>query len=400
MSGTGIVDKYRKKIEELFAEIDSSKYVYHNLDHTKAVVTAFREIAQGCGIADRDVELGLVAAWFHDIGYIKNPFTHEKGSISVLEDMVDKSDFTETEIDVLKGLIMATKMPQSPKTMVEKALCDADLLHLGTSTYLESSETLRKELSLIYGREINKESWRIDNYHFLKNHNFQTDYVTEKYGPTKAENLQLLRSRIKEFERSDKEIAKLEAKIARLNDKLVLKPSRGIETMFRTTSRNHLDLSSMADSKANIMISVNTIVISVVMTFAVGRIAQYPYLLWPIIVLVLVCLATIVLSILATRPKVNKGTFNREDIINKKTNLLFFGNFHGMELDDYQWGMNMMMNDAEYLYNSLSRDLFFLGKVLGRKYRILRAAYTTFMIGFVISILFFVYAAIKNNTTF
>lgn len=400
MSGSSIVDKYRKKIEELFADIDSSIYVYHNLDHTRGVVTAFREIAQGCGIIDRDIELGLIAAWFHDIGYVKNPYSHEQGSIAILEEIIDKSDFTATEIDVLKDLILATKMPQTPKTILEKAICDADLLHLGTSTYLERSDTLRKELTLIYDRDINKESWRIDNYNFLKNHNFHTDYVTEKYGPTKEENLHLLRSSIKEFEKSDKEIRKLEAKIAKLNEKLVQKPSRGIETMFRTTSRNHLDLSGMADSKANIMISVNTIVISVVMTFAAGRIAEYPYLLWPIIVLVLVCLATIVLSILATRPKVNKGTFTREDIINKKTNLLFFGNFHGMELDDYQWGMNMMMNDAEYLYNSLSRDLFFLGKVLGRKYRILRAAYTTFMIGFVISILFFVFAAIVNNTNF
>lgn len=400
MTGSGIIDKYREKVVKLFSEIDSTKYIYHNLEHTKGVVTAFREIAMGSGLSERDIELGVVAAWFHDIGYVKNPFSHEQGSISVLEEVIDRADFSETDLDVIKGLIMATKMPQSPKTILEKAICDADLLHLASPTFFDSTETLRQEMSMIFGRDINKETWKIDNYNFLKNHSFHTQYVSEKYGPVKDKNELKLRSSIKEFQRSDKEIVKLQAKLDKLNDKLVQKPSRGIETMFRTTSRNHLDLSSMADSKANIMISVNTIVISVVMTFAAGRIAEYPYLLWPIIVLVLVCLTTIVLSILATRPKVNKGTFTREDIINKQTNLLFFGNFHGMELEDFQWGMNRMMDDADYLYSSLSRDLFFLGKVLGRKYRILRAAYTTFMIGFVISILFFVYAAIRNNTAF
>jgi hypothetical protein len=293
---------------------------------------------------------------------------------------------------------MATKMPQNPKTNLEKAICDADLLHLGSTGFFESSELLRKEMTLVHEKPIDKEAWKIDNYFFLKNHRFHTVYAQEKYGPVLNENLAKLEASIKEFEKREKEIRKLQTKIEKLNEKLTLKPSRGIETMFRTTSRNHLDLSSMADSKANIMISVNTIVISVVVTFATGRIAEYPYLLWPIIILVLVCLSTIVLSILATRPKVNKGTFTREDIINKKTNLLFFGNFHRMELEDFQWGMNMMMNDAEYLYNSLSRDLFFLGKVLGRKYRILRIAYTTFMIGFVISVLSFGVAAYLYNS--
>ena len=393
MAGSGIIEKYRKKVEDLFSQIDGSKYVYHNIDHTRGVVTAFREIAIGCGINERDIELGVVAAWFHDIGYAKNPYNHEKGSISVLEELIDKEDFSDTEINVLKEIIMATKLPQKPKNNLEKAICDADLLHLGTSRFFESTELLRQEMILVYERPVEEESWKVDNYFFLKNHKYHTRYASEKYGPVKEENLEKLKSSIKEFEKRDKEIRKLEARIEKLNEKLTQKPSRGIETMFRTTSRNHLDLSSMADSKANIMISVNTIVISVVVTFAAGRISEYPYLLWPIIILVSVCLVTIVLSILATRPKVNKGTFTREDIINKRANLLFFGNFHRMDLEDFQWGMNRMMNDAEYLYNSLSRDLFFLGKVLGRKYMMLRIAFTTFMIGFVISVLSFGIAA-------
>ena len=95
---------------------------------------------------------------------------------------------------------------------------------------------------------------------------------------------------------------------------------------------------------------------------------------------------------MATRPNVSQGVFEEEDILNKKTNLLFFGNFHGMELKNYEWGMKEMMKDGDYLYSSLIKDIYFLGVVLGKKYKLLRAAYTTFMIGFVISIIAFVIA--------
>jgi hypothetical protein len=98
------------------------------------------------------------------------------------------------------------------------------------------------------------------------------------------------------------------------------------------------------------------------------------------------------LAILATRPNVSSGVFTDQDVLSKKTNLLFFGNFHKMKLDRYEWGMKEMMKDGDYLYSSLIKDIYYLGVVLGKKYKLLRACYTFFMIGFVISILAFVCA--------
>jgi hypothetical protein len=103
-------------------------------------------------------------------------------------------------------------------------------------------------------------------------------------------------------------------------------------------------------------------------------------------------LATIVIAIIATRPNVSKGKFTRDDIRNKETNLLFFGNFHSMKLSDYEWAMKEMLKDADYLYSSLIRDIYFLGAVLGRKYRLLRICYTIFMFGFVAAVISFVIA--------
>ncbi|UII27854.1 DUF5706 domain-containing protein [Fulvivirga maritima] len=170
------------------------------------------------------------------------------------------------------------------------------------------------------------------------------------------------------------------------------KPGRGIETMFRITSKNHLTLSGMADNKANIMISINSIILSVLVSLLFRKLDDYPNLIIPGIMMVAVCLTTIVFAVLATRPNISSGTFTREDIESRKTNLLFFGNFHSMELDNYMWGMQEMMKDSDFLYGSMIKDIYFLGIVLGKKYRMLRKSYTIFMFGFVAAVIAFIIA--------
>jgi hypothetical protein len=157
--------------------------------------------------------------------------------------------------------------------------------------------------------------------------------------------------------------------------------------MFRTTSVNHLQLSAMADSKANIMISINSIIVSLLVSVLIRKFEEFPYLILPTAILTTVCLITIVFAVLATRPNVSSGIFNREDIALKKTNLLFFGNFHRMNLEDYEWGMRQTMADSDLLYASMIKDIYFLGRVLGKKYHLLRISYTVFMFGFVLSVL-------------
>ncbi len=166
--------------------------------------------------------------------------------------------------------------------------------------------------------------------------------------------------------------------------------------MFRTTSENHVTLSGMADTKANIMISINTIILSIIVSVLFRKLGEYPHLLVPTLMLVATCLVTIVMAILATRPNVAKGKFTIKDIQDKKANLLFFGNFHNMELKEYEWGMREMMKDYDYLYGSMIKDIYFLGKVLARKYKWLRLSYTIFMFGFVSSILIFLMQMILN----
>ncbi|MBE2278768.1 MAG: hypothetical protein IAE91_00105, partial [Ignavibacteriaceae bacterium] len=172
------------------------------------------------------------------------------------------------------------------------------------------------------------------------------------------------------------------------------KTTRGIETLFRITSRNHIDLSSIADNKANIMISVNAIIISIVISTLIGRIQAYPHLIAPTIILLFFSLVATIFAVLSTRPKINNGFVSKEDIENKRGNLLFFGNFFKMSPEDYEFGVKNLMNNADYLYGSLIRDLYYLGVVLERKYRFLRISYDVFITGLVISVVTFVLAFI------
>jgi Family of unknown function (DUF5706) len=160
----------------------------------------------------------------------------------------------------------------------------------------------------------------------------------------------------------------------------------GVQTMFKNSSSNHQRLSMMADNKAFIMITVNSIIISVAIGLFIGKFVQIPHLIWPTILLVLVNIAAIIYSVLATRPNIPSGTFTREQVDNKTVNLLFFGSYYKMTLPEYEYGIRQMMDDSEFLYGSLIKDIYWQGRTLGRKFRLLRISYDIFMYGIALSV--------------
>lgn len=168
--------------------------------------------------------------------------------------------------------------------------------------------------------------------------------------------------------------------------------SRGIETMFRTSYRVHMDLSSLADTKANIMISINGIIISITLAAVSPRIATNQLLLWPTSVLIVGCLMALVYAVVAARPRVSSKSLTLDDIRENRANILFFGNFVNLSEDDFVEGMKDLMLDTDHLYTNMVRDLYGLGQVLKRKFEILRISYNIFMAALIISVTLFVYA--------
>lgn len=387
---THLISQARSYAEGILKNLPEA-YTYHNLHHTSSVVKAVEEIGRASHLSDDDLETVLIAAWLHDTGYRKDSENHEAIAKEKAEKMLTEWGASSTKIEQVKALIQATRMPQNPQNLLEKVLCDADLAHLGNTDIIKCGEDIRQEFEKFKNLKFETdEEWIKFNLIFFKEHQYFTPYGQTVLQERKKKNIKKFKKMLKQD--TGKEYVKgLEKELEKLQKKLDKKitPDRGIETMFRVASENHITLSGMADTKSNIMISINSIILSVIISVLFRKLEEFPNLLIPTLMLVTTCLITIVFAILATRPHISSGKFTREDIKEKKTNLLFFGNFYGMELTNYDWGMREMMKDADYLYGSLIKDIYFNGKVLARKYKLLRISYSFFMFGFVASIIGF-----------
>jgi predicted metal-dependent HD superfamily phosphohydrolase len=387
----------------------SKRVVYHNLDHTKRVVKASAEIAEHYRLNDEDRAALITAAWFHDTGFSSGHGEgHESAGILLAEEFLQGQQADAAFTEKVADIIAATKLSAHPENLLHQIICDADSFHLGTDDFKKINQLLRKEMNDFWGKSISKKEWRKINIEFMEQHQYYTDYCRTKLEPVKQQYLRQLKSKdtdgIVEAPEQKKEkpektatplvntgTEKTEAgePIKKIKKEKNDSYGRGVETMFRTTSANHLRLSDMADGKANILIQVNSIIISILISVLFSKLEKNTQFIIPSIILISVSIASIIFAILATRPNVTGGTFSKEDIMNKKTNLLFFGNFHKVGLPEYEWGMKEMMKDNDYLYSSMTKDIYFLGVVLARKYRYLRIAYNIFMYGLVIAVISF-----------
>jgi predicted metal-dependent HD superfamily phosphohydrolase len=382
-----LVNQVQDFVSNLVESKLSGLYTYHNLDHTIGVVKAVTILCDEEKVSPSEREILLVAAWFHDTGYTNGCKNHEDSSTEIATNFLKEKEKSGEYIAKVSGLIKATAKEYVPQTLLEKIIKDADYYHILNDDYVFECEGLRKEWENVEGKLFTEIGWAKENELFLsKVHQFYTPHAIEHWQPLKEKNIKRLRKKIKKM---DEEAFK-EDKRKEKEDK----PERGIDTLFRVTLGNHTRLSGIADSKANILLSVNAIIISIALSTLIPKLdsPKNIHLVVPTFIMLMSSVITIIFAILSTRPKVTKGVFTKKDIEDKKVNLLFFGNFYKMPLEDYKWAMNEMMKDREYLYNSMIKDLYYLGVVLEKKYRLLRIAYNFFMIGIVLSVIAFVLA--------
>lgn len=387
-----LLNKTEDFVKNLFQNKLPNTFIYHNLNHTERVVESSKEILENSEISVKDQGTVLLAAWLHDTGYTKTIKGHEDESVEIADKFLNDEGVDPDRIAKVKACILATKPENEPKNECEKIIRDADAAHLGKDYFEETTELLRQELKLNKVKNYKTSEWIQENIMMLtKKHTFYTAYAQREWKPQKDENLLKLLQKQKKLRKTfqkEKTKAKLKAKYKNDN------PERSRQTLYRTVLRNHLKLSDIADSKANILLSVNAIVISLALANIIPKLdsASNRHLMIPTLILVCFSVASIVLSIMSTRPNVTSGEFTREQVKNRKVNILFFGNFHKMPIDQYKWAMDELLDNKEHVYDMLTMDLYYLGVVLHRKYKILRWTYTIFMTGIIISVISFVVA--------
>ncbi len=392
---SSIINLTEQYIYKSFQENYIAGYLYHNIIHTKEVVNEAQKIAVKMGVSDIDLEIILIAAYFHDLGYNENPNIHETISINLAEKFLTEKGYSQERIEKVRQCIYATKLDYEPKNLLEEIIKDADLHHVGSENYFAKSNLLRTELETIHNKKFTDYEWIQGNIDFFIKHKFYTKYAKDNYEEQKQINLLKLQKRLRKLinketeEKIKNEKLNIEKEKLAAKKESTLKPERSVETMWRNTMRTHVNFSSMADNKAHIMISVNTLLLTVIVAFLIKNITIYPQLILPTAILTIVTLVSLIYAVLVTRPIVTSGTFTNEDVLNKKVNLLFFGNFYKMNFESFNWGMNELMNDKDFLYDSMIKDYYYLGQVLGKKYKHLRISYNIFMFGLIITVITF-----------
>jgi len=168
---------------------------YHSIDHTLDVYNAAKNIGEKENITADELIMLLTAALFHDSGFLLTTKGHEEVSCQIAKKTLPDYGYNTYEIEQICGLIMATRLPQTPKSHLEKILADADLDYLGRDDFFDIGNTLYNELSLA-GLIDDKFTWNQSQFDFMKNHNYFTNTALNLRQVKKAANMDVIKAEL------------------------------------------------------------------------------------------------------------------------------------------------------------------------------------------------------------
>lgn len=386
-----LVTDTQQHITELLERGLTSDHLYHNLEHTLMAKAGVLDLGEKYQLSDTELEILAVSALFHDTGFIKTYDGHEDESIKLAKAFLKEKDYPIENIEKVEQCIQATKMGVEPRTLLQKIMKDADFNPIGKLTYQQKGDNLRHEWEVFKNIKLTDEEWLEQNYDFWSGHKFYTGEAINVFGKTKDKHLKKLSKAVGKLKKTNSGKTETPVEPSILGTK-------SSQMMFKTTLRNHIDLTSIADNKANMMLSISALIITITMPLLAGNIKENKFLLFPIALLMVTCILVIIFATLATRPVKTPGVTDLSKISEKKTNLFFYGNFYKMNLEDYKKGIREVAADDDILDNSVVIDLFFLGKALGKKFDLLHRSYSIFMIGMTLTVLAFAAAVFFSHS--
>ncbi|MBL7769603.1 MAG: HD domain-containing protein [Flavipsychrobacter sp.] len=195
MTESGFQDLEQSIIFRLENGLDK-RLTYHNLQHTMDVLKQAVRIAGEEGIKDNNQLLLLrVAALYHDIGFLDTYKGHELRSCEIMLEDLGNGKLETSELESIRGMIMATRIPQTPTTILEEIICDADLDYLGREDFPPISQNLMKEF-LEYGIIKTEQEWDPIQIGFFEKHRYFTKSSQTNRQPGKQRHLEILKNRL------------------------------------------------------------------------------------------------------------------------------------------------------------------------------------------------------------
>lgn len=372
MAKSEIIIATEQFVTEFLTDKLDEKICYHNLQHTLSVRNSAVQIASLSGTSPEEMEIIELACLLHDVGITEVYQNHEPASARIGAEFLRSKAYPEEKISIVEACIAVTNPGARPQGLLQEIVRDADYGHLGSDDYSDQLDNLRLEWRDVLGRWDEDKDWYQLNLDFIKKHEYYTPAAKMMFVAMKELNRKKLKKWVKEGRSS-----KTNSEASRVS----IVESRSSQMMFKTALRNHMDLSNLADNKANIMISINAAIVTFALPMLADQLKLHPEYITPFIMIMATCMASMVFATLATVPMKMTGFTDQESIKSGRSNLFFFGNFYSMSYADYKLGIQEVTSKEENLEDSIMRDLFFLGKSLGRKYRQLRICYIIFMFG-------------------
>jgi uncharacterized protein len=186
-------EQARQYAERRLEQELSPNLVYHRLAHTREeVVPAVETLAAMEGVKGESLNLLLTAAWFHDIGHIEESANHESIGARIATEVLPSFGYTQDQVEIVRGAILATVLPQSPTVLLEEILADADLDVLGRENFMQRNADLRRELAFL-GTEFTDEQWFSGQLKFLEGHKYFTASARSLRDTQKILNMNELR---------------------------------------------------------------------------------------------------------------------------------------------------------------------------------------------------------------
>lgn len=385
MPAENILTKAQNYVANLFHEKNNEDLVFHNYARSKEIADSCSEIADEEQIPEAEKEKLLLAAWFLLTGYTKDYNDPLTQSVAICRNFLKENNCDQGVIEDIEKLIMATTGEDEPQSAIGKILHDAQCAFIGKKSFFSKAEMWRIEKEKIEGKEYPTDSWALNMRDLLVSTNFYTPYAIKEFEQRRKKNILKQAGNYKK-----------EQKIAR-RIKTGKDFGRGIDTLYRNTLRGHLDLSSIADGKANMMISINALILSILITagsatISVSRLKLEENLQFviPTLILMTSSLGAIIFAVFSAIPKYSSEDFELKDVKKNKISLLFFNNFLNIKKEEFVEYLDGLKHDQDLLYNDLARDVYNLGAVLKKKYWLLNIAYKLFVAGLAMAFLAFV----------
>ncbi|MDW3651867.1 MAG: DUF5706 domain-containing protein [Bacteroidia bacterium] len=383
MISLNILPEAETHVEKLIINKRAPGHVFHNLKFRKVFIKESKKLLKRANLKEETSNLLMLAACFKDISRGIKEGSLVENSIQMLETFLAPYDCSPEQIKQLKALLSGEIQKDPEWILASNILHDAEWAFAGKKKFFKKVDLLLLECKNLTSRPIEERLWYKELMKRLLHNRFLTPWAIDWYTKRKNKNLLKLKSFIKNLKKEHKRF------------KAGKDFGRGIDTAYRITLKNHTDLSRIADGKANMIISINTLILSVLITgltagLSIDSFSQginFPNYI-PVIILLLSSLLATTFAVFSAVPTINSlKEFSPGDM--DRENMLFFGNFLSIEENKFVNYFRGLRTDQEKLYDNLSRDLYGLGKVLRKKYHLLGISYRVFIGGLIGSFLSF-----------